>query len=295
MKIGIIGGGSIGLLYAYYLNQSFSVTIYTRTTDQADIINSEGLWLDKPAQEKQHTFVKAAVIDDWDQTCDLTIITVKQYQLPSVIEKISMPTDTHGGLLFLQNGMGHIKTLKSLANYDIYVGSVEHGAYRESANSVHHNGDGVTRLALLKGDITPLKNFAERISSKFPVKIESDFYKMLVNKLIVNAVINPLTAVLKVPNGELINNPHYYDVLEAIFSELIDILNLENKNEYLQHIIGICEKTAQNRSSMLKDIEQNQETEIDAILGFLMEEAQGRGIHAPLITTFYSLIKGMSR
>ncbi len=295
MKIGIIGGGSIGLLYAYYLNQSFPVTIYTRTSEQADSINRDGLRMERGSDNQQQTFVKAAVIDDWNGNEELTIITVKQYQLPSIFNKISLIPRMQGALLFLQNGMGHLKTLQNLPVQDIYVGSVEHGAYRAGANLVRHNGEGITRLALFKGNITCLRKFVDQSLTSFPVKQESDYYEMLVQKLVVNAVINPLTAVLKVPNGELIANPHYYHVLESIFSELTVVLDLEEKNEYFQHIIAVCKKTAQNRSSMLKDIEQNQETEIEAILGFVIEEAKTKGLHAPIVTTFYRLVKGMTK
>ena len=291
MRIGIIGGGSIGLLYAYYLSQAFSVTIYTRTIEQADLINREGIWL-KKKEHRWHGNVSATQVDGWQGLEDITIITVKQYQLGQVLSVISKCVDHRGRLLFLQNGMGHVKKLMTLPHRQIYVGSVEHGAYRENGNTVHHNGVGVTRLAELRGDRAFLKHFANEIPSSFPFVFEEDYYNMLIKKLIVNAAINPLTAVLQVKNGELIDNPHFYKILQNIFAELTKILKLDNQVEYFNHIVNVCENTAQNRSSMLKDLERNQETEVDAILGYLLEEAENNDIYAPLVRTFYNLVKG---
>ncbi len=115
---------------------------------------------------------------------------------------------------------------------------------------------------------------------------------MLQNKLIVNAVINPLTAILQVNNGELIKNQYYLQVLKKLFSEISTVLTLENAEEHLQQIIDICKNTSENRSSMLKDIEANRMTEVDAILGFILGEAQRKEMKSPNIETFYYLIKG---
>ena len=43
MRIGIIGGGAIGLLFANYLSENHDVTIFTRTKEQAELLNRDGL------------------------------------------------------------------------------------------------------------------------------------------------------------------------------------------------------------------------------------------------------------
>ncbi|NMD69397.1 2-dehydropantoate 2-reductase [Bacillus sp. DNRA2] len=293
MKIGIIGGGSIGLLFAYYLNQAASVTLYTRTLEQADKINREGLCL-KYQDHLHHTYVSGKTLESWQGQEDLTIVTVKQYQLEAVFTKIRQQTKPTGRLLFLQNGMGHIKHLKAITNCEVYVGSVEHGAYRNSENIVTHTGEGVTRLAVINGEHSFLEEFIDKIPKSFPFVVEEHYYQMLVKKLIVNAIINPMTAVLKVPNGELLSNPYYFSSMKCLFKELMSVLEVDDHDAYFQHVVTVCQNTAGNRSSMLKDIENHQPTEIDAILGYILEEAEKKAIHVPIIETYYHLIKGFS-
>jgi len=291
MRIAIIGAGSIGLLFSSYINSDFDVTLYTRTKEQAEEINHFGLTLKKGVQI---TKIAACAVPftEWDGTEDLSIITVKQYQLDSIISKLNDLPVTTNNLLFLQNGMGHLKLLNTLKANNIFVGSVEHGAYRENPYTVSHNGDGVTNVSVVRGDSAELIQFASSAPSNFPIVIKEDYYRMLTSKLIVNAVINPLTALLHVKNGDLIRNPFYLQTVEKLFAEICQILNLENREENLKKIKNICDLTADNRSSMLKDLEAGRSTEVDAILGFLLEEAIRKDMEAPIVASLSCLIKG---
>ena len=291
MRIGIIGAGSIGLLFAAYLSKTCHVTVYTRTIDQAKAINKNGIVLVKNSQEIKKD-VKARGIDIWNGQEDLTVVAVKQYQLEGIIEKFSQVTKMPLNILFLQNGMGHLKLLSRLEGHNLFVGSVEHGAYKENAYKVRQNGEGVSNLALFCGDSANLTSFISLVPIDFPVCFHENYYEMLVNKLIVNAIINPLTAILQVENGWLLKNDYYYNVLKDLFTEITFILNLAEPNVYFNRVIEVCENTALNRSSMLKDIESGRKTEVDAILGFLLEKAQQQAKPAPLINSFYHLVKG---
>lgn len=291
MKIGIIGGGSIGLLFSYYLSLHNEVSIYTRTQDQADLINEHGLHLAKGGIEQASVQVSAAPIEEWTGNEDLTIIAVKQYQLSDLMTEIKVKAK--GSILFLQNGYGHIKLLSELATPEIYVGSVEHGAVRENGFTVQHNGMGVTRIAVFRGEAGLLRELSTSApSSVFPFTLEPDFKEMLIKKLVVNSVINPLTAILKVKNGELIHNPFYFEIFKQMFKECAYVLDLPDQEQYFQNLMTVCEKTANNHSSMYKDIENGRQTEIDAILGYLLELSRSKNIKAPLIHNYYQCIKG---
>jgi len=293
MKIGIIGGGSIGLLFAHYLNKHHDVTIYVRSNEQVEMINSQGLIFEKDKVSLKEK-VKSQVFSCWTGEEDLTIIAVKQYQLHSVLRGIKeAKLNDFCSFLFIQNGMGHLKWLNEIEAANIFVGSVEHGAFKVNANHVIHTGNGKTRVALFKGNnLTKLTRLAQPSIEEFPFVIEEDYYEMLIQKLIINAVINPLTALLSVPNGELIENPHYYQVFKQIFHEVSTILDISEKDKIFRQLEEVCRKTAANRSSMLKDIDENRQTEVDAILGYVLEKGKEKAINTPLTNSFYYLIKG---
>lgn len=292
MKIGIVGGGSIGLLFSYYLSESYNVTLYTRTSDQAAAISQNNLQLISEGKTNQRA-VRATSFENWDGNEDLTFIAVKQYHLSSVVKQMMERQIEKTDFIFLQNGMGHLKLLPLLNSDTIYVSTVEHGAYKSNPFTVNHNGIGQTKLALYKGN----RNLPDSLFSivDFHIVLESDYYEMLIKKLVVNAIINPLTALLKVTNGEIIQNQHYFRAAQNLFLEVSEILSLENNERYFNEVLAICRITSQNRSSMLKDIEQKRQTEIDAIIGFILEEAERKKIKAPISQMLYDFIKGSER
>lgn len=289
MKVGIIGAGSLGLLFAAYLSRAFETIIYTRTPAQAEQINQNGIVL-KKGDTVTSTNVQALPISDWKGTETVTVVAVKQYHLHTIIENVN--SSAAPNLLFIQNGMGHLKLLEAIKEKNIAVGSVEHGALRENAYTVYHNGEGITNAASYKGTADWLHFLAAKVPNDFPIVIRKNYFDMMQKKLIVNAAINPLTAILRVKNGDLIENPYYLQALNNLFEEISDVLRLGDKDAYLQHIHYVCQSTAENRSSMLKDLEAGRMTEVDAILGYLLDEAEKLNKQAAQIQGLYSLIKG---
>lgn len=291
MKIAIIGGGSIGLLFSYYLNEYHEVTLYVRNPLQKEKIASEGIVL----QSKQNSAiadVQVKLISEWgNHNEELSIICVKQYQLEGVLRNAIL--STNHPYLFLQNGMGHLKRIDQFNLSVAMVGTVEHGAYRVNENVVVHTGVGRTNIAFYKGKNDELlHSFVKSISNSFTFQIEDDYKFLLQRKLVVNALINPLTAVLKVNNGLLLENAHYFHIFNELFKEIKGILELKEEQVYYENTLNVCRNTSQNRSSMLKDIEEGRQTEIDAILGYLIEEAEKRNMKAPIVTTLFHIIKG---
>lgn len=293
MKIAIIGGGSLGLLFAHYLNEYHQVCVYVRSKEQKDLLLSQGLVFEKKGQKVIRP-IKSALLTDWDGAEELTIVAVKQYHLQNVLKEITKKsTPYNGSYLFIQNGMGHLKWLQDLQANQIFVSSVEHGANKVNANHVIHTGEGITRIAIFKGhSFDIMEELKNAFTESFRFVFENNYEDMLEKKLIVNAVINPLTAVLNARNGALLENPHYYQIFKSMFTEVSTVLKLQNPSTALDHLENICQKTAANRSSMLQDLDGKRPTEVDAILGYVLERADQLGIYVPLTVHLYHAVKG---
>ncbi|WP_071395439.1 2-dehydropantoate 2-reductase [Bacillus tuaregi] len=291
MKIAIIGGGSIGLLFSYYLHMHHPVCLYVRSQEQAERIRKNGLSFMHSGEEKQIK-LDVKLISEWQGEEDVTFIAVKQYHLPDLMDQLTAFSQADKTLIFLQNGMGHIKLLEPLHG-KILLGTVEHGALKINSHTVIHTGVGLTKLAAYHHS-SPMRQEVKKMlnDDNFLFLFEEDYGKMLTKKLVVNAVINPLTAILGVNNGELIQNPDFFAIVKRLFAEIETSLSLVNSEEYFQNVIAVCEKTAQNQSSMLRDLMENRPTEIDAILGYILEKAAERDINTPIIEAFYLAVKG---
>ncbi|MCU9595039.1 2-dehydropantoate 2-reductase [Caldibacillus thermolactis] len=288
MKIGIIGGGSIGLLYACYLSKHHKVTLYCRRISQANKINRHPIRLKKQYDE-QLVPIQAKVSETLDHE-ELIIVCVKHYHLESLMP-ILLQTDKNTILIFLQNGIGHLSQIEKLPHKHILVGVVEHGAMKENDRVVRHTGDGVTRFSIFKGTEEKIRTVKEQISTEdFPFIIEKDYWKMLKHKLLVNAVINPLTALLNIKNGQLLTNPFYNYLFQQFYMEVASILQISNKEEVYQYLQTVCQNTAENESSMLRDLKLNNRMEIDGILTPLIEKAEKNNLHVPFLLAAYEAL-----
>jgi 2-dehydropantoate 2-reductase len=286
MRITVIGAGAIGLLAAAKLSSIHEVQLLTKTNEQAELISSKGICLD---EETIHINAIPLVDLSTVQSTDLYIICTKQYNLKSVWDKLV--SHAAAPVLFLQNGMAHTDMLLSAAfNYPIVVGSVEHGAIRIDQQRVLHTGKAVIRLANLTG------NSAEMLvqhlhDPSFPFLLENDWHRMLGRKLIANAVINPLTAIYRVKNGELLDCPAFCAIAEKLCEEAAEALDI-NFAEQWEYVRQIITATRANRSSMLKDMEAGRQTEVESISGYVQKHAK-RAV--PYTDFVYYSILGLTR
>lgn len=290
MKIGIIGGGAVGLLFGAYLSSYHEISIYTRTKKQAILLNNQGITLIRDDTKHKHAVNGQG---DYENIAfqDFIVVAVKQYDLHS-LEKILKMIPKHIPLLFIQNGMGHLQLLNALPHYSIYVGTVEHGVVRIEHGTIEHTGIGKTNIAIFRGQHDDFRDFPVIQDQYFPFQFQSNYKNMLYSKLIANAVINPLTAVFNVPNGRIIENPFYYEAFIALFNEIMQLFPEINKKNSLHNVELICKKTQHNTSSMLKDLKEGKKTEIDAILGYILEEGNKNGHALPFTKFIFNMIKG---
>ncbi|QXE02996.1 2-dehydropantoate 2-reductase [Terribacillus sp. DMT04] len=286
MRITVIGAGAIGLLTAAKLSSIHEVQLLTRTNEQAKLISSKGICLDK---ETIH--INAIPLDDLYtvQSTDLYIICTKQYDVKSVWDKLV--SHAAAPVLFLQNGMAHTDMLLSSAfDYPIVVGSVEQGAMRVDSHRVRHTGKAGIRLANLTGNSAAM--LVQRLHDpNFPFLLEKDWHRMLGRKLIANAVINPLTAIYRVKNGEILDCPAFCVIAEKLCEEAAEALGFHFAEQWA-YVRQVIMTTKNNRSSMLKDIEAGRKTEVESISGYVKKHANRAVPYTDFV--YYSII-GLTR
>jgi 2-dehydropantoate 2-reductase len=101
----------------------------------------------------------------------------------------------------------------------------------------------------------------------------------------INCIINPLTALHNCANGELSQRRDLITQVTTLCGEVSKVTRAAGFTELAaalpQLVAGVIAATANNRSSMLQDVENGRRTEIDYITGFLLRVADQHGIDAP--------------
>ena len=145
MKIAVIGGGAIGMLICSYLQPVCDVTLYVRRLEQKQQIDKHGL-VRQTGNTSKVLKLKVDILSNQEIDADYIFVTVKQYDLASILDNIKNIKE-HQTIVFLQNGMGHLKYAKELEKGYIVLGVVEHGALKVNDWTVNHTGIGRTKLA----------------------------------------------------------------------------------------------------------------------------------------------------
>ncbi len=196
---------------------------------------------------------------------DIIVLTVKAYQTSEAIESISKVYNGEPIITF-QNGVGIVEILNE---FDVIPGVITHGANIVAPGIVNHAGYGDTYIGEIDGKISNRVRDIAKLFTRSGLKTEAvnDIMKRRWLKAAVNGIINPITAIAKVKNGELLNNPHLVEIAKCLEGEIYS--SLKNKG-FVADLHSLVEdvilKTKENRSSMLQDIERGKRTEIDYIL-----------------------------
>jgi 2-dehydropantoate 2-reductase len=223
----------------------------------------------------------------------LALVCVKSWQTERAARQL-VGCLTHDGIaLTLQNGLGNYETLQRLLGPKrAALGTTTSGANMLAPGIVRPGGEGVTSLE----DLPRLTIFRELFSlAGFVVQTVSDPIELLWGKLVINAAINPLTALLRVPNGDLLHKPTTRSLMSAAVREAAAVADAQRIQLPYPDPVAAAEsvatKTASNLSSMLQDILRGSPTEIDAISGAVVRAAETAGLPVPVNRTLWELVK----
>lgn len=132
-------------------------------------------------------------------------------------------------------------------------------------------------------------------SAGLAVRRSASFDRELWRKLIVNASINPVTADHGIPNGRIAEDPWRGQAL-ALLAEACAVAEAEGQriapDEAERDLFAVVRATAENRSSMLQDLDRGRPTEIDAISGELLRRGERAGLSLPNTRRAFERIRG---
>ncbi|WP_442603747.1 ketopantoate reductase family protein [Paenibacillus sp. KN14-4R] len=302
MNLLMIGAGSIGLLLTAKLAPRCDhFTLLTRSENQAKEMTLHGVKLDGQTIE-----AAAALFQSFESYCaeesqielDFIVLTVKQSALDdNFLSKVASLMGASTKVVCFQNGMGHIERISEYVDAKRIVAAVTtEGALRTSPTSVNHTGVGITYVGYVSGfDDTNMQDLVQLLQSAgFHVEGTPTIMEKVWGKVVINSIINPLTAVLNVENGVLLEDPSIRSTMRSLFEEALLAVRsegIELDESLWDQVIEVCRRTAANTSSMRQDLLAGRITEIDWINGALLRTGAKHGYSLPVHATMCNLVK----
>ncbi|MFJ7667894.1 ketopantoate reductase family protein [Lysinibacillus sp. NPDC097195] len=287
MNVVVIGAGAVGQLMASFLAQAqMHVTLVVRRQEQADELNLKQLKrINLDGSLTMQQIASTVDLKSLSQP-DLIIIAVKYGQLPNIYKQLTdLPKEIP--VLFVQNGLAHFDEALRLPQHTIAFSSVSFGAQTLDCSTVQHRGVGPIRIGIARGDEGVFNKLLHLGSALFPIELVDDAEQMLFEKAVLNCLINPLTAVLQIKNGDLLTNKQAHLLMHTIYQELAEAFVHIKRSIPFSTVIALCEKTAANTSSMLADRIHGRKSEVESIVGVVLQKALGNGYSLPTLRTLY--------
>ncbi len=293
----ILGTGAMASLFAACLAASGAkVRMLGTWLESIEALNKAGVRL-VGMDGVEHSYPVEATNDPLDCVGSrFAIVMVKSYQTKRVAQQLSVCLAEEGLALTLQNGLGNDITLAEVLGAErIASGVTTVGATLIEPGLIRLGGDGVISL----GKNERLQSLAELlIKAGFEVETVKNTDSLVWGKLVINASINPLTALLEVPNGDLVTNPSTRTLMGLVANETAEVSLAKGINlPYLDPVAmveSVAQKTASNQSSMLKDVIRNSPTEIDAINGAVVRVGEAINVPVDINRTLWLLVKALT-
>jgi 2-dehydropantoate 2-reductase len=224
------------------------------------------------------------------------LVLVKSWQTERAALQLAGCLSPEGLALTLQNGLGNRERLvQHLGLVRVALGVTTSGATLVGPGRVRPGGEGVLSLGAHER-LAPLADLLQ--GAGFPVELVAEAEGLLWSKLVINAAINPLTALLRVPNGQLLERPAARTLMAAAAREAADVAAaLGLRLTYDDPAVAaeaVARRTASNISSMLQDVRRGAPTEIDAICGAIVSVGKERGISTPVNRTLWLMVRAVA-
>lgn len=290
----LVGTGALATLFAARLSEAgHSVSMLGTWKEGLHALQKDGARIiDVDGSEKSYQ-VHATDNPSDVKDSKYALVLVKAWQTERAAKQLKESLADDGLAVTLQNGIGNKETLQSTLGVErVSLGITTTGATLLAPGLVKVGGEGIISL-----EQNQFSSKLEAIlkSAKFNLQAVDDAESLVWGKLVINAAINPLTALLQVPNGELLSNSKARKMMAALAEETAEVAEAEQVHLPFENPVSAAEdvarKTAQNKSSMFQDVLRGAPTEIDAICGAIMNLGQKHGIKTPYNKACWTMVR----
>ena len=293
LKIGVIGAGPVGLtLAAHLIEAGAQVIICDILKEKIDELIKAGIKLTNSINKEiqvNHACNSISELADYD--LDLIVISVKTTALNKVIEQIALFDSKKVCVMCAQNGIdnelitvqafGKQRTLRMVINY---AGEMKK---LNTVNVTFFNPPNYV-AALAKNSQQIAESFTSLLNTvdlETAISDSDEIRNHIWEKAILNAALSGLCAISHRTMKEVMSFPETVDMVAGIIDESVQVVKMENieiRKGFREDCIRYLKKAGHHRPSMLVDIDNGVETEIDHLNGKIVEYGKKHQIDTPL-------------
>jgi len=301
MKIGIVGTGAMGSVYAALLGRAghevWAIDIWD---EHVDAIACEGLQISGASGTFTVEGLHVGQAAEDAGPCDLWIIATKAAEVDAVATDVAPLLAPGNIVMAFQNGLGAgERVARRIPEAHIVIGIAEgFGSSIPRPGHVHHNGMRLIRIGEMPpGGMTDRLLQLEGLwrAAGFNVKAFDDVQQMIWEKFLCNVTLSAPTAAFDVTVGELMSQPDTWAVALGCAAEAHQMamakgvrLSFEDPIAYVTEFAATIPDAS---PSMRLDHLARRRSEIDVINGQVVELGLALGIPTPYNETLCAVLR----
>jgi 2-dehydropantoate 2-reductase len=297
-RVAILGAGAMGTLYGYALAAHNDVTMIDVRSDVVETIAKRGLVRDdEPPRRVEATRDPARAFG-----CNFMFLFVKAPDTLGAVRPFAGQLNPATPIISLQNGLGNEEAIKTALGgmVPLVLGVTTEGSLSVGNGHSHRIGVGTTLLGSGGASAATLQAVAKVLEGGgMSASIVYDIRPHMWGKLLVNAAINPVAALLDRRNGAIADDPDAAELARAVAGEVAAVaralrINLPTADpwEYVRETVAA---TFEARNSMTLDLEAKRRTEIEHINGAIVAAGRRAGVPTPYNEALLRLVRARQR
>lgn len=305
MRIVVIGAGALGGLVGAHMSEAGQdLTLIEINESRARLLGENGLLLSEGNEGERCVRMKVATTISDLPEADLVFVAVKSYQTETAVRSALSIIGEGTHVLSMQNGIGNTEAMAAILGPErVLCGITYHSIQHVGPNRLRYRpGIKPIQIAPHTGVITPA---IEAIGEVFrraglDTNVVERIDDVIWQKLLHNAVVNPVSALTGLTCREMLDDEDIQRFMRALCMEIVAVMRargvpIVDEEDPYRPVIGSQKALGKNRPSMWQDLSRSSCTEVDAINGAIVAEAERLGLEAPLNFGLVSFIHSRER
>ncbi len=293
-RIGMIGAGAMGTLFGFHLAGCSRVTMLDDNAAVADAVARDGVRVNgEPARA---VTVARHARDLYGS--QMLFLFVKAVDTLRALRAFAGELDPAAPVISLQNGVGNEDAIKTALGgaVPVILGITTESSQTVAPGRVRSSEQGNTIIGSTTASSTTSRMVAELLTrSGLRASVVYDIRPHLWGKLVANASVNALSALLDCNAGEIQRDPNAAHLAEALAEETANVaaalkINLPFVNPW-QYVTEVVALGADAKSSMAYDLESGHPSEIDHLNGAVVAFGRRTGTPTPYNDAMVRLVK----
>ena len=291
MKVAVMGAGAVGCYYGAMLARAGHEVVLIGRPAHVEAVRANGLRLETKAFDER-VRLDASTHADAVQGAGLVLFCVKSTDTESAAAEIGPHLAPDALVLTLQNGVDNDTRVRSvLPSSDVAAAVVYVATEMAGPGHVKHHGRGELVIAPSRSSERVAQLLA---AAGVPTEISGNVRGSLWAKLVLNCAYNALSAIARLPYGELVKGQGVAEAIRDVVAECLAVASADGvaiTGDTDAAVRAIAESMPSQYSSTAQDLARGRASEIDHLNGFVVRRGEALGVPTPANRMLWVLVK----